>query len=112
MKLLTRMKERLATGMPVVLMVGTFGLAGVVYRGTDGGGRMVGFAQGVSQTVAAPEPARITALHVAVGADVEPGQLVASLDTSVIDGEIAIAQAEKGRLEASLRADQSSLGRR
>lgn len=112
MKLLKRLKTRLASGVPVVVMLGTFGAAGVVYRSTDGGGRMMGFAQGVPQAVSAPEAARVAAVHVAVGSDVEPGQLIASLDTSVIDAEIAIAQAEKGRLEASLRSEQTSLGRR
>lgn len=112
MKLLKRLKNRLTSGVPVVVMLGTFGAAGAVYKSTDGGGRMMGFAQGVPQAVSAPEAARITAVHVAIGSDVEPGQLVASLDTSVIDAEIAIAQAERARLEASLRSEQSSLGRR
>jgi multidrug resistance efflux pump len=112
MKLLQRLKNRLSSGVPVVVMLGTFGAAGAVYKSTDGGGRMMGFAQGVPQALAAPEAARITAVHVAVGSEVEPGQLLASLDTSVIDAEIAIAQAEKGRLEASLRSEQTSLGRR
>lgn len=107
-----RLKHRLSALVPVLLVVGTFGLAFAVHGRIEGTGSLVGFAQGVPEAAAALEPARVTAVHVAVGAEVEAGQLLASLDTSVLDSEIAIAQAEKVRLETSIRLEQTNLGRR
>ncbi len=107
-----RLKARFASGAPVFLMLGTFGLAGVVYDKDGSGADLVGFAQGIPETVAALERARVSALHVTVGSAVEAGQVVASLDASVLDAEIAIAQAEKVRLEAQVRAEQSNIHRR
>src|SRR5690349_19249848 len=107
-----RLKARMSATVPVLTVVGTFGIASGVYYVDDAHGAFLGFAQGVPEAVAALEAARVTALNVAVGGEVEPGQLIATLDTSAIDGEIAVAQAERVRLEADVRAQRALLGRR
>jgi multidrug efflux pump subunit AcrA (membrane-fusion protein) len=107
-----RLKARLSAVVPVLTTVVTFGLAGVVHHGDDARDALTGFVQGIPEALSALEPARVIALHVAVGSEVEPHQLIATLDTSVLDGEIAVARAERGRLEAAVRAEQTLQGRR
>lgn len=112
MRLVNHVKGHLAGAVPVLTMLGTFGLAAATYYRDDARGGLLGFAAGVPEALAALEPARVAAIHVAVGAEVEPGQLIATLDTSAVDSEILIAEAEKGQLEAALRAQRIVLGRR
>jgi multidrug resistance efflux pump len=107
-----RLKARLCAAVPVLTLAGTLGLASLVYCGDDVRGGLVGFAQGAPEAVSALEPARVSSLHVAVGSEVEPGQLVATLDTSSVDAEIAIAHAERVRIEAAMAAERTMLGRR
>jgi multidrug efflux pump subunit AcrA (membrane-fusion protein) len=106
------LKARLSMAVPVATVAGTFALAFAVYRSDDPHGGLSGFAQGVPEAIAALEPARIATVHVAVGAEVEAGQLIATLDTSAIDGAIAVARAEKVRLEADIRSERFGLSRK
>jgi len=112
MRFVDQLKGRLPAAVPVLTMLGTFGLAAALYYRDDARGGLLGFAEGVPEALAALEPARVTAIHVTAGAEVEPGQLIATLDTSVVDGELAVAEAEKARLEGALRAQRIVLGRR
>jgi multidrug resistance efflux pump len=107
-----RLKARLSTIVPILTLMGTIALASAVHCGNDARGGLTGFAQGAPETIAGLEPARVSSIHVAVGTEVKAGQLIASLDTSAVDAEIAIAQAEKIRIEAEVRAERSALGRR
>ncbi len=107
-----RLKARLPAVVPLVTLVGTLGAAAAVYHGQDARGALVGVAEGRPEAIAALEVARITAIHVAVGEEVQPNQLIATLDTSALDGEIAIVQADKRRLEAEAKAERMLLGRR
>ncbi|MBN9159618.1 MAG: hypothetical protein BGO98_49170 [Myxococcales bacterium 68-20] len=106
-----RLKARLSVVVPTVTLVGTFALASAV-RGDDALGGLTGFAEGAPETIAALETSRVTSLHVEVGNEVQAGQLIADLDTSTVDGEIAVAQAERTRVEADVRAERSALSRR
>ncbi len=106
-----RLKARLSVVVPIVTLVGTFALAAAV-RGDDALGGLTGFAESAPETIAALETSRVTSLHVAVGSEVQAGQLIADLDTSTVDGEIAVAQAERGRVEADVRAERAALSRR
>lgn len=107
-----RLKARLTAIVPLVTLGGTLGAAAAIHHQQDARGALVGLAEGTPESIAALEMARITAIHVAVGEEVQPNQLIATLDTSAIDGEIAIAQADKHRLEAEVKAERMLLGRR
>ncbi|MDB4938443.1 MAG: hypothetical protein JWP87_5415 [Labilithrix sp.] len=112
MRFLNYLRPRLASAMPILTLLGTFGMAGALYARSDVPGGLVGFAEGIPEALAALESARVTNIHVTVGAEVEAGQLIATVDASALDREIAVAEAEKGRLEAVVRAEQTSLSRR
>ncbi len=112
MLLAKRLIARLSVVVPLVTLGGTLGVAAAIYRAEDARGSLVGFAEAIPEAVAALEPARITGIHVEIGAEVQPNQLIASLDTSALDGEIAIAQADKARLDAAMKAERLVLGRR
>lgn len=112
MRVVQRIKSKLSSAMPVFTVLGTLGLAYGVYRADDARGGITGFAQGIPETASALESARVAAVHVEVGTEIEAGQLIATLDTAAVDGEVAVAHAEKGRIEAELRAQKMMFGRR
>jgi multidrug resistance efflux pump len=112
MSIAKRLAARISLATPFAVLLGTFGLAWAVRSGDDARSTLAGFAHGAPENVAALEPARISGIHVSVGTEVTEGQLIASLDTSAVDGEIAIAHAEKARIEAAMKADRTALGRK
>ena len=112
MMFVRRLKSRLSFLVPIGTVAGTFGLALAVHGLDDARGGLSGFAQGVPESIAALEPSRVAAIHVAVGTEVEAGQLIATLDTAAVDGAIAVAKAERVRLEAEVRAERMGLVRR
>lgn len=92
-------------GGPWISFAVTVSLALVLYM--SGGGQrshIVGFAEGESITSASTETGRIVSIEVQVGQEVVPGQILATLDPSAIDAEIAVAEAERARLAALLPA--------
>lgn len=65
----------------------------------------VGFAEAQAVEIAPMEAARVAAVRVGAGQHVEAGQVVAQLDTTTVDREIAVATAELLELEATLHAE-------
>jgi len=80
-------------------------LAGVIWLYQDVGGtnRVLGFAHGVEYPIAPLAPARVSNIAVDVGEAVISGQVVATLDTTEVDEEIAVERAK--RLQAIARLD-------
>ncbi len=62
--------------------------------------RMPAFAEAVPEVVAPTELARLASVEVAAGDVVAAGQVVARLDASAVDAELAVARAERAKLEA------------
>lgn len=58
-------------------------------------------------TVSSPEQARIDVIHVSTGQSVEAGQLLATLESGSLEAELAVADAELGRLRAERNAVRS-----
>ncbi|WP_433926423.1 hypothetical protein AB3662_26235 [Sorangium cellulosum] len=104
-----RLRAALQDAAPWICLVATFGVTAYLHFGDGERGPIVGFEQPVIQALAPTEIARVAAIHVSLDDEVAPGQIVALLDTSAIDAEIAVAQAEAAQLEAEGRAEQSLL---
>lgn len=62
-----------------------------------------------SVSLSSPEPARVAAIEVRAGDAVSKGQVVARLDSTRIDGELAIARARLSELESNVRAQEAVL---
>jgi len=97
---------------PLLCLVGTLGTAALLHFGTESHGHVVAFAQATPEAIAPTEMAKVMRLDVQVGDEVEPGQIVATLDTTTVDAEIALADAQRVRVEAAMRAEQTLLARR
>lgn len=109
---LARLKTRLHPYVPVLTVVGTLATTSGFFFADDHRRAVLGYAQGLPEAVASLEAARVTSVNVAVGDRVDPGQVLATLDTSLVDAEIAIAEADKVRLEAEIRAERALVDRR
>ena len=106
---LRRSLGALRSAGPALLLATTLGLAAWLYFTGEPGGRVLGFAQATTEGVAPTEIAKVASIAVSVGDPVAAGQVVATLDTAAIDAEMAVEEAEKARLEAEVRAEQSLL---
>ncbi|WP_437971651.1 HlyD family efflux transporter periplasmic adaptor subunit [Sorangium sp. So ce260] len=104
-----RLRGALQDAAPWLCLVATLGVTSYLHFGGDERGPIVGFEQPVLQALAPTEIARVASIHVGLNDEVAPGQVVAMLDTSTIDAEIAVAQAEAAQLEAEARAEQALL---
>jgi len=110
--LLYSMQASLQRFAPILCLVGTLGAAALLHFSADSRGHVVAFAQALPEAIAPTEIAKVVKIDVQVGDEVEPGQIVATLDATAVDAEIALAEAEKVRLEAAMRAEQALLARR
>lgn len=110
--LLYAMQAGLQRHAPILCLAGTLGTAAWLHFGTESRGHVVAFAQATPEAIAPIEMAKVIRVDVQVGDRVEPGQIVATLDTTTVDSEIALAEAERVRLEAAMRAEQSLVARR
>jgi multidrug resistance efflux pump len=88
---------------PWVVWLGTMSAAAWLWQDLQAG-TVRGYAIGVTYQVAAPEPARVTALDVVVGQRVRAGQAIARLDDREVAAELEILAAERVRIEAELGA--------
>lgn len=110
--LLSNMQAGLQRFAPVLCLVGTLGTAAWLHFGTESQGHVVAFAQAMPEAIAPTELAKVLRIDAQVGAEVEAGQIVATLDSAGIEAEIALAEAEKTRIEAAMRSEQTLLARR
>ncbi|UQA63154.1 HlyD family secretion protein [Polyangium aurulentum] len=112
MKTMDRMQSALQRVAPGICLVATLGAAAWLHFGGDQRGHVVGFAQATPEAIAPTEIARVVSIGVGVGDEVLPGQIIAQLDTTAIDAEIAVAKADKTRLEAEVRAEEAVLAQK
>lgn len=109
---LANMQAGLQRFAPILCLVGTLGTAAWLQFSTESRGHVVAFAQAIPEAVAPTEMAKMLRIDVQVGDEVEAGQVLAALDTTQLDADISLAEAEKVRLEAAMRAEKALLARR
>lgn len=97
---------------PALLLLGTLGTAAAFELVDDRRTSVAGYAQIVPEIVASTEQARVASIAVGLGEEVVAGQIIATLDASLLEAEIAIARAERGRLEAAVHAERAQIDRR
>ncbi|WP_437277525.1 HlyD family efflux transporter periplasmic adaptor subunit [Sorangium sp. So ce375] len=104
-----RLRAALQDAAPAITFVLTLGAALWLHLGSGPRGRVFGFAEALPEMISPVETARVASIEVTVGQQVEAGQVIATLDTSVIDAEIAVAKAEKTQVEADLQMEMAVL---
>lgn len=112
MDLVRRARETLKNYAPLLSMVATLGLAAWLYLPGGSRGQIIGFAQGETEAVASTELGRVVAVPVDIDAQIVPGQVVATLDATAVDAEIAVARAEEARLETMISGEQARMEER
>ncbi|WP_437811181.1 HlyD family secretion protein [Sorangium sp. So ce1078] len=100
-----RLRSALQDAGPAITLVLTLGAALWLHLDGSPRGRVLGFAEALPEVVSPIETARVASIEVDVGQEVSAGQVIATLDTSVIDAEIGIARAEKAQVEADLHME-------
>ncbi|WP_437982388.1 HlyD family secretion protein [Sorangium sp. So ce117] len=104
-----RLRAALQDAAPAITFVLTLGAALWLHVGSGPHGRVFGYAEALPEVLSPVETARVASIEVAVGEEVEAGQIIATLDSSVIEGEIAVAKAEKAQVEADLNMELAVL---
>ncbi|WP_437854039.1 HlyD family efflux transporter periplasmic adaptor subunit [Sorangium sp. So ce363] len=104
-----RLRSALQDAAPAITFVLTLGAALWLHLGSGPHGRVFGYAEALPEVLSPVETARVASIEVTVGEEVEAGQIIATLDTSVIDAEIAVAKAEKTQVEADLNMELAVL---
>src|SRR5690349_16365959 len=113
MKLGWRFQQALMTAGPWASFVATLGLAAWIhFDGGPGANRVVGFAQTVQASVATVEIGRIASIAVEPGQEVAAGDILVTLDTSALDAEIALVEAQKARIETMIPATKAETEQR
>ena len=87
------------------LFVGLVGAELWLARDLSSSSGVTGYTLTRSHAVAPPRSAKVRALHVQLGAQVAAGQLLAQLDATQIDDEIAAATAERRHALAEIQAE-------
>lgn len=102
---------RLSIRRVVPLLVWLLAVAAAwwLYRNTAGHSEASGVAEVRQFTVSSVETGRLASVAVVLGQRVSRGDVVAALDTDIIEGEIAVAEAELRELEAQVPAEGKSL---
>ena len=106
-----RLRSALQDAGPALTLVLTLGSALWLHLDGSPRGRVFGFAEALPEVVSTVETARVASVEVAVGEEVSAGQVIATLDTSVIDAEIGIAKAERAQVEADLQMELALIER-
>ncbi|MGK3969311.1 HlyD family secretion protein [Sorangium sp. So ce118] len=104
-----RLRSALQDAVPVLTLVLTLGAALWLHLDSGPRGRVFGYAEALPEVISPIETARVASVEVTVGQEVSAGQVIATLDTSVIDAEISIAKAQKTQVEADLQMELALL---
>ena len=89
---------------PLLIWLLCAGGAAWIYADLNTSPTIIGFAHGVEYPVAPLEASRVTTVAVEVGQEIAAGQVLAILDGSEIEREIAIFEARRAEIEAELAA--------
>jgi multidrug resistance efflux pump len=101
--------RRLALNWPLFLWVGLAVLCVFLYIRTIQYGIVTAAAQAIQQEVAPLETARVKAIYVQIGSQVKRGQELAQLDTTLIDEQIAEAEATLATAQNAMAGYQGEM---
>ena len=99
---------RLINGWPFYVWIGLVLLTACMYTRSRQVGPMMGEAEKIMETIASLQTARLKALHVNIGDHVKAGQLIAEMDESLLDAQLAVSSATL--TEAELGVENNSQG--
>jgi multidrug resistance efflux pump len=94
---------------PILVWMGLAALCVVLYVGTIQYGIVTAAAQVIQQEVAPLETARVKAIFVEIGSHVSKGQPLAQLDTTLIDVQIAQAEATLAAAQDTMAGYQGEM---
>ena len=101
--------RRLLRGWPLLVWLFVAALAWYLYaRGGQFGG-MVGVVSTVVEPVAPLRTARLLSVDVVPGQRVRAGDIVARMDTSLLEAELAVAEARLGESESTISGYQQNI---
>ena len=95
--------------VPVAVWLLVVAAAAWLYRDIGGTADAPGVAQILEYRLSTTEVGRVASLEVVAGQRVAPGQVIARLDTEIIEREMAVAQARLRQLESQVGATGVSL---
>lgn len=100
-----------AVWTPLVIFVVTALAALLLNGGTQTGASIIGFAGAEQVNLATAEGGRLTRVSVTAGQQVVEGQVVAQLDSSTLDAEMKVLEAEIQQLVSQVSATDAEAGR-
>jgi multidrug resistance efflux pump len=92
---------------PLLIWVGTMGVAAWLYLDIGGKSPVIGFATAPEYNVACLDPGRVDLVAVELGQSVVEGQVVARLEGGELDAEIRVEEAQLERVKAAIRAEEA-----
>lgn len=99
---------RLRQNWPVLVWVLVLGLTFVLFVRSSQFGEMVGVVETIAEPVAPLETARLNAILVRVGQRVKAGDVIAQMDTTLVDAELALEKATMTVQQGTLQSYQTA----
>jgi multidrug resistance efflux pump len=102
-------RRSLRRAIPVAVWLAAVALAWWLHWSLGGLSEATGIAEVRQYTISPAETGRLASVEVVPGERVYPGAIVARLDTEILEGEIAVAEADLREIEAQIPAQGRSL---
>lgn len=102
-------KRRILRCWPLAVWLLAAALAIRLYMGTQQFGGMTGFVETVVEPIAPLETARLISVEVTVGQKVCAGDVLARMDTSMLEAQLAISEAQMLEAEGSIAGFQQNM---
>ncbi len=109
MSLSFRIRSGAQQAGPIGMLVISLGLAAWLHGSLSRAVKARGFAEEETWTAASTELGRVASVSVRAGERVSAGQVIATLDTHLVDAQLALVEAERTRLIALLPATQAGM---
>ena len=101
--------RRIARNWPFLLWLAVLVFIMAFYSRNQQFGQMAGTVEAIGEDVVPQETARLVSLNVVVGQSVAKGDVLAQMDTSLIDAEVAIADATLQDARETFTRDQRAM---
>jgi multidrug resistance efflux pump len=101
--------RRIARNWPFLLWLAVLVFIMAFYSRNQQFGQMAGTVEAIGEDVVPQETARLVSLNVVVGQSVAKGDVLAQMDTSLIDAEVAIADATFRDARETFTRDQRAM---